>query len=53
MKVYCEKCGHILGHSLNYAKTGRYDSICHCGCTSWIPLTNLEYLEYKYEQASK
>jgi hypothetical protein len=43
----CFTCGHILGH---YNIKGRYDSICHCGCTDWIPQGNLEYLEWKFDQ---
>ena len=46
----CVTCGHILGHSLDFGKTGRYDSTCHCGCTDWIPSGNLEYLEWCFEK---
>jgi hypothetical protein len=40
----------MLGH---YNVGGRYDRICHCGCTDWIPHDNLEYLEWCAEQKEK
>jgi len=44
----CKTCDHILGHC--NSKTRRYDAVCHCGCTDWIPCDNLEYLEWCEER---
>ena len=47
----CSTCWHILGH--HNPKTRRYDAICHCGCTDWVPGNNLEYLEWCLDKKDK
>lgn len=47
----CQTCGHLIGHY--NSRTRIYNDVCYCGCTDWVPLNNLEYLEWSLDKKEK